>query len=998
MRTISNLSFALQSPAPTIDWAAPDFSPAVSVAGPTHRYRLWHVREIGALGAIANRLAMSNVVCSLSAAHCASIYLLAGRPEGVSLYLGIGSDDERADLPEAAKAFRAAFEGNFLGARLQAVNEDDGAIGDLLKGSRHLGMMTGVPTFDDHEARQDGDDFQGVERVVNVMAGETWQLAITAQPGSEAELDEIIQALFDLSAGLSTRARETWQETEQTVEDAGSAERQSRNEARTERKNKSGESSYRAERTETKGDNTKSEAKSDASHKTDADSITNEESINKAKDDTSSEGKNFRLQISKSRELRDRRNELLQEHVHDTLLDRFLQGRAKGMFRTTMFIATQTHASYERLARTVLAVFQDSRPNLTPLRMHKMIEPARTVLELLAPRFLAADGIRRHDALVQSIPCDERQGLAQAGSWLTARELAGVAGVPNIELPGLKLRASVDFGLNAVPAPHGECELVLGHIVQNGRLLVHRPLFLAVRDLNKHVFITGVTGAGKTTTCMKLLLESGLPFLVIEPAKTEYRALHALAPETEYYILGREDLTPFRLNPFEMVEAEHINLAGHVSQLTATLAAVFPMEAAMPFLVEEAIINAYKTRGWDVHAGKNFLHLQPWAEGSTAWPTFSDMLRELDGVIVSKRMGEDFTAKYRGSLVAQLSNLTLGVKGRMLNTPRSMNFDLLLNGRVVIELEEIKNDLDKALFMGLIISRIADCMKQRHRKNKHFRHLTLVEEAHRLLSRLEPGEGGARKVGVEMFANLLAEVRKYGEGLIIADQIPNKLIPDVIKNTNIKIVHRLFAADDRHAIGDTMGLTDRQKNFLPLLQQGQAVVYCGGWHAPILTQVIQGADTSEAEIPEATFRKRGRLQLDRHKRLLWPHLAGCAELADPDHFGTFLHDGGSLLNLLLRLNNDTSEGRTFDRLRGVFLDRYARCGEQHGAALDRLLCCLLMDTAQIDLAAFPPELCVSIIAEGIAALHASPVDFCQLVEHKSPAKHLFHRLRDFDSL
>ena len=497
---------------------------------------------------------------------------------------------------------------------------------------------------------------------------------------------------------------------------------------------------------------------------------------------------------------------------------------------------------------------------------------------------------------------------------------------------------------------------------------------------------------------MKLLLESGLPFLVIEPAKTEYRALHALDSTTEYYILGREDLTPFRLNPFEMVESEHINLAGHVSQLTATLAAVFPMEAAMPYLVEEAILNAYKARGWDVHAGKNLLHPCPWAEGCTAWPTFSKVVDELERVIVSKRMGDDFTAKYRGSLVAQLSNLTLGVKGRMLNTPRSMNFDSLLDGRVVIELEEMKNEQDKALFMGLIISRIADCMKQRHRKNKEFRHLTLVEEAHRLLSRPEPGDGGARKVGVDMFANLLAEVRKYGEGLIIADQIPNKLIPDVIKNTNIKIVHRLFAADDRHAIGDTMGLSDAQKDFLPLLQQGQAVVYCGGWHAPALTQVLQGADTSEAEIPEATFKARGRIQMDRQKKLLWPHLAACAELDDPDRFADFLHEGALLVNLLLRLNCSTGDDTTLSRLRSIFLERYGSSTEHYGAALDKLLCCLLVDAGHIDLDASPLELSRASIADAVAALRESTDEFGYVVDHTSPAKQLFQHLRSFDSI
>lgn len=242
MRKLSDLSFVLQAPAPAIDWELPCFSSAMPLADAAPRYRLWHVREIGILGAVANRLAMANVLGSLQDPYCANVYLLAGRPEGVSLYIGVTADGGRADLPEAAKALRAAFEGNFLGAQLQAVKEDDGAIAGLLAASRHLGLMTGVPTFGEGEAHPDGDDFQGLERLVNVMAGETWQLAITARPGSDADVGAIVEALLDLSGALSTRPRQSRREAEETAEDAGWTERGSEQRTRTERTNRSGES------------------------------------------------------------------------------------------------------------------------------------------------------------------------------------------------------------------------------------------------------------------------------------------------------------------------------------------------------------------------------------------------------------------------------------------------------------------------------------------------------------------------------------------------------------------------------------------------------------------------------------------------------------------------------------------------------------------------------------------------------------------------------------
>lgn len=941
------------------------------------------------LGPIANRLAMSNVFGSLSNAECACVYIMSGRPDGVSLYLGIASDSDNVDLPDASKAIRAAFEGNFLGAHLHQVTEENTAIERLLDDSRHLGTMTGIPTFSDANLRPGEDDFQGIERLVSVMDGETWQLIITARRGSDSEIDVIIQDLLDLSGSLSTRARYSVDESACIDEESDATRRKGTAQVISKRTSQSKESSKGGEHVEQKGE----QRKSDTSSASDAESNSDEASRTVDEEKVDSEKNSFRQRIGKLRELQDVRGDLLHAHLRDTVLERFLQGRGKGMFKTAVHVSAQTLAGYERLARTVQALFQGPTANLTPLRIHKMPAPARSLHALMGSRLAPAHAASFRQALVHSVPWHRQRRCAEAASWLGAHELALIAGLPNVELPGMKLRPSTGFALNTTAAG----DLVLGLTVQHGRVLAQRPLSLVVRDLNKHVFVTGVTGAGKTTTCMRLLIESKLPFLVIEPAKTEYRALAALDASTEYYILGREDLTPFRLNPFELVRADPVNLAGHVSQLTATLAAVFPMEAAMPYLVEEAIINTYKARGWDVHAGKNYFYPLPWAEGSKAWPTFSDLVAELKTVVNSKGMGEDFTAKYLGSLVAQLSNLTLGVKGRMLNTARSMDFGKLLDRRVVIELEEMKNEQDKALLMGLIIGRIADCMKQRHRSDKEFRHLTLVEEAHRLLSRPEPGDSGARKAGVEMFANLLSEVRKYGEGLIIADQIPNKLIPDVIKNTNTKIVHRLFAADDRHAIGDTMGLSDKQKDFLPLLQQGQAVVYCGGWHAPVLTQVIQGADTSEVAIPDARFQERGNLQLAEQKSLLWPQLAQCGELDGPAQFSAFLRDGTVVLNLLLRLNRDSADIRVAERLRRAFLSHYDLLKCAHGAALDKLLDCLLQDCVQIDFSGFAQGACASWISDAVRALRESVEEFGHVVTLKRP-RGLFKFLRDIDNI
>ena len=168
-----------------------------------------------------------------------------------------------------------------------------------------------------------------------------------------------------------------------------------------------------------------------------------------------------------------------------------------------------------------------------------------------------------------------------------------------------------------------------------------------------------------------------------------------------------------------------------------------------------------------------------------------------------------------GFIRVRLASLRHGTTGRFLEGGHPLDFGALLRQNVVLEIEDVGDDADKAFLMGAVLIRLVEHLRLARRTSPAgpagLRHLTVVEEAHRLLRRAaagdEPGGGGAAGHAVEMFAGLLAEIRAYGEGLIIAEQIPARLVPDVIKNTAVKIVHRLPAADDREAVGATMNAT-----------------------------------------------------------------------------------------------------------------------------------------------------------------------------------------------
>ncbi|MGH3249536.1 MAG: ATP-binding protein, partial [Trebonia sp.] len=180
---------------------------------------------------------------------------------------------------------------------------------------------------------------------------------------------------------------------------------------------------------------------------------------------------------------------------------------------------------------------------------------------------------------------------------------------------------------------------------------------------------------------------------------------------------------------------------------------------------------------------------------------------------------------------------------------------------VVLEIEDVGDDADKAFLMGTVLIRLAEHLRLTHRtagRPPGLAHLTVVEEAHRLLRRAEPGGSGgagAAAHAVELFAGLLAEIRAYGEGLVIAEQIPARLVPDAIKNTAVKITHRLPAADDREAVGATMNATPQQSRYLVTLPPGQAAVFSDGMDFPVLVRITDGTER-EAASPAATVDAR----------------------------------------------------------------------------------------------------------------------------------------------
>ena len=534
------------------------------------------------------------------------------------------------------------------------------------------------------------------------------------------------------------------------------------------------------------------------------------------------------------------------KYIDEMLLPIIDYGKSKGLYLTTTFIFADNNSQLEKLGNTIKSLYSGKKGNKNPLEF-KILENNDKKIEYFKnfqiPECISYDDENALTLKSHFVENDE----VSLGNWYSPNELGLIAGLPEKEVVGLALNEEVEFGLNAkTPDKDGEI-ISLGNLVQSGNE-IDTKVYLEKSALNKHIFITGVTGTGKTTTCQKLLLESELPFLVIEPAKTEYRILMN-NPKTEdilIFTLGNDKVAPFRLNPFEFFEGESIT--SRVDMLKAAMEASFDMEAAIPQIIETAMYSCYQDYGWNIDTDENEKFDNPYDEGVYSFPTLEDLLNKIEIEVTKHNFDDRLKKDYIGSITARLQGLLVGSKGQMLNTRRSIDFRELIEKKVVLEIESIKNGTEKSLVMGFILTNLCEALRAKYNKDKHFKHITLIEEAHRLLSKYTPGDSLNKKNSVETFADMLAEVRKYGESLIIADQIPNKMTPEVLKNTNTKIVHKIFAEDDKEAIGNTISLSKEQKDFLSSLPTGRAIVFSQSWTKAVQVQIEQMTNTTSDEI------------------------------------------------------------------------------------------------------------------------------------------------------
>lgn len=343
-----------------------------------------------------------------------------------------------------------------------------------------------------------------------------------------------------------------------------------------------------------------------------------------------------------------------------------------------------------------------------------------------------------------------------------------------------------------------------------------------LKDLAKHMLVVGTPGSGKTTFSVGLLdrlwKDHHIPFLVIEPAKNEYRALVQSIPELQVFTPGKNFISPFVFNPF--VPPKNVRLETYKSTLKTAFAAGVSMLSPLDKIFEDTINNCYSDFRWlDTYtiADKGIVF-----NITDFIKCFQETFDEIGYTGDAKNIGRAGIVRLK-SLVNLFDNYF------------SIPIEDMLTKPTIIELAAIENSDQKALIIALLLLSILAYVNANYVGEGGLRNFILLEEAHVLLdTSSNGGEGAANPAAIAqgLVKRMLAEIRSYGVGLAIADQSPRKVGIDIVALTDIKMAFRLVEGQDKEILADSTSMTDVQLARLAKLKPGEAFLFFNRLNEP----------------------------------------------------------------------------------------------------------------------------------------------------------------------
>ena len=748
-----------------------------------------------------------------------SVLLLISSKNGKSeVFLGFKNDSSMDNNPEL---FESIINGILPGKSIK-LNETAN-ISSLVDSYKYGGMVTGVPTIKKDDEKQKFN----LASVIRSLYGKDYTLAIISQPVSETDKQKYFNELIQLRDNLHALSIQTVGEEKGTGASVSESENKTIGSSKTSGHNVGGTMGvgFPTPFGLVGGGATYSYNRS----KTDTQSTT------KGKTETFSEQQSRSISIEQQNGIA-----LELEKIADQYIERMIQGFNSGYWETSITFASQDKITSDILGGTFSGEL--SKPN------DKLLPPPRIYLDTLE---------NNKTLFIPKVSSSNTIFPKPLSSYITSEELSLIASPPIESIPGYEIQKMPALALTDNVISSG---MVLGNIADHGNPIKNTHIFLSKNDLNKHLFVCGLTGSGKTTTVkhiLKNLVEKeNIPFLVVESAKRDYRQL--LADDTfnenlNIFTIGDATVSPIRFNPFYIQEGVHPLV--HIDYLKAIFNASFSLYGPMPSIVEKCLHAVYIKKGWDLTTGihPHFLNSKGeydekrhnFPEHFYCFPTLTDLKNEIDRYIKTELdyKGE-LRDNIRTAIIVRLESLCVGAKGLMFNTHDFFSVEKLLSENTILEMENLADDDDKAFFVGLVLVLISEYRQKENPAvnpgigNKGLRHFMVIEEAHRLLKNVETERtsemmGNPKGKAVEVFCNVISEMRSLGQGVAVVEQIPSKIAPDVIKNSNTKIVHRLVSKDDQSLLAGSLSIDDYEALYLNRLNTGHALCHKEGMGRPV---------------------------------------------------------------------------------------------------------------------------------------------------------------------
>lgn len=528
---------------------------------------------------------------------------------------------------------------------------------------------------------------------------------------------------------------------------------------------------------------------------------------------------------------------------------RMEEGKATGMWEVGCYLLTSNDDSGSS-AMQINSVLSGMESIYEPVRFHDITTLLEDKTEGCVPGFverplITANYLEDKEQGYKNIAFQHPFGdeFSHLTTLLTTKELSCYVNFPMSSIPGISVvDVWPDFSLTPQSHDNNGNLLELGHLIYNRRKS-DVEVGVPIDTFCRHALVAGVNGSGKTNSVLSVLdgfLSRKRPVFVIEPAKTEYvdwaiqynkehpdNKIKIFIPGCDYYAKGKLKPDELHLNPFEVIRLnkEHdYKVLSHLDKLKSVLAAAFPTQEILPTVIERLLYKLYMESLWitDDEVVAN----------PTSFPTLKDInTKKMKELMTDLGYAEENTLNISAAIRTRFNSMKYGWKNSLLNNERlkDMDWSELFNTPCVINLSYAGDDSDKAFIMALLLQflyeyRVAESETDGYSFDDNVcKHLVVVEEAHRVMTRCESPELPQYRSN-QMFASILSEVRAYGQGIMVVDQVPSRLIEDAVKNTNVKIIHKIVAADDARMVAESMGLSEEQQSVIPKLSIGQAVL------------------------------------------------------------------------------------------------------------------------------------------------------------------------------